>query len=183
MAEKRTLLLTSPSVAAEEETIKGLFAKYGHSSTDLQMLDRLSDGIVVLPNDTYDRVVVLKGGQNSTSIPLLQKVYGAVVPAMKVGSRLTVQGSELSEPEKREAILSGLVQKDGGFERVQTTEAVQLRGAKKPQRLEEIDWNGLGDDDDELVDEDTLLSEADKSTPYGKGEPSQNSPPLCACPY
>ena len=60
VANKRILLLTPSSVSAEEQTIRHLFATLNQSNTDLQMLDRINDGLVTLPRETYDVVVVLK---------------------------------------------------------------------------------------------------------------------------
>lgn len=166
-ANKRTLLLTPPSISAEEETIRHLFATFGRSNTDLQMLDRINDGLVALPRETYDVVVVLKNIHNGSQL-LSQNVYAVVVPAMKVGGRLQAQGGgHLCEAETREAILAGLVQKDGGLEKIQLEDAVPLHlGAKKVLRIDDIDWDNLGDNEDDLIDEDTLLSEQDLTRPY-----------------
>ena len=164
---KRTLLLTPPSISAEEETIRDLFATFGRSNTDLQMLDRINDGLVTLSQETYDLVVVLKSIHHGPQL-LSQNIFAIVVPAMKIGGRLVAQeGSDLCEAETREAILAGLMQKDGGFEKVQPTEAVPLRfGPKKVLQIDDIDWNNFGDDEDDLIDENTLLSEQDLAKPY-----------------
>src|SRR5579871_4686102 len=129
---KRTLLLTPPSISAEEETIRHLFATFGRSNTDLQMIDRINDGLVTLPQETYEVVIVLKNIHHVSQL-LSQNVYAVIVPAMKIGGTLQVQGGgKLCEAETREAILAGLIQKDGGFEKIQLKDAVPLRlGSKK----------------------------------------------------
>ena len=59
-----------------------------------------------------------------------------------------------------------LMRKDGGIAKVQPTEAIPLRsGAKKELQVDEIDWNSFGDDEDDLIDENTLLSEQDLTKP------------------
>jgi hypothetical protein len=163
---KRTLLLTPPSISAEEEIIRNLFATFGRSNTDLQMLDRINNGLVTLSRETYDLVVVLKSTRYSSQ-QLDKKIFTVVVPAMKIGGRLVAQGgSHLCEAEICEAILAGLVQKDDSFERMQPLPAVPLCfGIKKVLPVNDIDWNSLGDDEDDLIDENTLLSEQDLMKP------------------
>ena len=131
------------------------------------MLDRINDGLVTLSRETYDLVVVLKSAHHGSQL-LSRNIYAVVVPAMKIGGRLVAQGgSHLCEAETREAILAGLMQKDDGFEKVQPLSAVPLRfGAKKVLHIDDIDWNSLGDDEDDLIDENTLLSEQDLAKPY-----------------
>ncbi|KAI8634249.1 DUF689-domain-containing protein [Xylariaceae sp. FL1651] len=120
---------------------------------------------------------------------LTRRVYDAVVGSMKAGALLRAQeGPALPEAE---AILAGLVPKgDGVFEKAAEEAPVMLRlggknkrkngttttttnghsngngsvpFAKKPviSLLPDDDLNGFGDDDDELIDEDTLLTEED----------------------
>lgn len=183
---QRNLLLAPPSVAAHEEKLRDLFTTFDRSTTDLQMLDRLSAGFVTLPPSTYDLVLVLtdaNGSQHAQSLQLLSRdVYAALVPAMKPGARLQFQDGRLGSSEAREAILAGLVEKDGAFEKVREEEAVvPLRfGGKKNKKKEGgVQQNGvaaniakplnLGDfnvnEGDELIDEDTLLSEEDLKRP------------------
>jgi len=46
----RTLLLGPPSIASHEENLRNVLASHDRAVTDLQMLDRLSAGLVTLPN-------------------------------------------------------------------------------------------------------------------------------------
>ena len=178
---KRTLLLAPPSIATQEDKLRTLFTTYDRSTTDLQMLDRVSAGFVSLPANTYDLVLVLTGTdgtRRSEALQLLKReVYAAVVPAMKGGAKLQTEDNFFGEAEDREAVLAGLVKKETGFEKMDVGNgaAVPLRlGRKKkaapapapvvqPPPIISSDDNDLNDD--ELIDEDTLLSADDLKRP------------------
>lgn len=148
------------------------------------MLDRLSSGLVALPPSTYDLVVVLTdaaGGRRDEAARILtRRVYDAVAGSMKPGAILRAQdGPSLPESE---AILAGLVSRgDGTFEKAEEEAPVLLRlggGGKKKKinngngavpiivkekpaliLLPDDDLDGFEDDD--LIDEDTLLTAED----------------------
>jgi hypothetical protein len=186
---KRTLLLAPPSIATQEDKLRGLFSTFDRSTTDLQMLDRLSTGVVSLPATTYDLVLLLTdtdGSRRSEALQLLTRdVYATLVPAMKAGAKLQTQDSALNASDSMEAILAGLVQSDNGFEKpnFDPSAAVPLKfGLKKknkptPTAVPSIPTgfaapmgidaptNHDRDDDDELINEDTLLSEEDLTRP------------------
>lgn len=174
---QRTLLLAPPSIATKEDKLRDVFETFDRSTTDLQMLDRLSAGFVFLPSDAYDHIVVLTDTDGPPSDPLQllnRNVYTSLVPSMKAGAKLRVQGGSFDKAEAREAVLAGLVEKDGEFQKLHVEESAAVplrRGPKKviPQvvpvtRVPDLD-NGLDDDDDELIDEDTLLTEEDLKRP------------------
>jgi len=162
----RTLLLASPSVASREDTIKNLFMIHGRSSTDLQMLDRTNDGLVTLPVEIYDLVVIVKDQPDAPCL-LTRHVFATLVPAMKVGCKLQVHdGIPLDECETREAVLSGLIKaEDGWFEKTATQEVVPLKlGMKKdPSKVVVVEKVNLElyMTDSDLIDEDELLMEED----------------------
>ncbi|KID95026.1 Anamorsin, partial [Metarhizium majus ARSEF 297] len=168
---KRNLLLAPPSVAAHEEKLRQVFTAFDRANTDLQMLDRLSAGFVSLPPATYDLVLVLTdadGSRAAESARLLNRhLFASLVPAMRVGGRLQFQGGQLGAAESKEAILSGLVATDGGFEKQEEEEVViplRLGKKKTPAPLPKFDFGKLDDDDDDdddLIDEDDLLGEED----------------------
>lgn len=117
----RTLLLAPPSIASHEEKLREVLSSYDRQVTDLQMLDRLSAGLVTLPEVTYDLVVILSdaNGTRSESSQLLGRdVFGRIVRALKAGGKLQAKdGSShpvLEHDQLREAILAGLVA-EGGF--------------------------------------------------------------------
>ncbi|KAJ5515110.1 Cytokine-induced anti-apoptosis inhibitor 1 [Penicillium fimorum] len=190
---KRTLLLAPPSIATQEDKLRGLFSTFDRSTTDLQMLDRLSSGVVSLPATTYDLVLILTdtdGARRSEALQLLTRdVYATLVPAMKAGAKLQTQDSALTASDAMEAILAGLVQSDNGFEKpnFDPSAAVPLKfGLKKKNKATaptaptavssiptgfaapmgiDAPTNHDRDDDDELINEDTLLSEEDLTRP------------------
>ncbi|KAJ5407233.1 hypothetical protein N7465_008517 [Penicillium sp. CMV-2018d] len=190
---KRTLLLAPPSIATQEDKLRGLFSTFDRSITDLQMLDRLSAGVVSLPATTYDLVLILTdtdGTRRSEALKLLTRdVYATLVPSMKPGAKLQTQDSALNASDAMEAVLAGLVQSDNGFEKpsFDPSAAVPLKfGLKKknkptaPAAVPVIPSFPTGfaapmgidsptnhdrDDDDELINEDTLLSEEDLTRP------------------
>lgn len=138
----RTLLLAPPSVAAHEERLRSVFATFDRSTTDLQMLDRLSAGLVTLPPATYDLVLILTGadgGRHAEASRLLatRDVFSRLVPSIRPGGRLRSEDGSLGGggAETREAVLAGLVAAaDGGFTKPEYAEeeVVPLRfGAKK----------------------------------------------------
>lgn len=192
----KTLLLAPPSIASHEEKLRAVFATYDRSTSDLQMLDRVAAGLVTLAPASYDLALVLTdadGSYRTEALQLLRRsAYTALVPSLKVGAKLQLQdGSRLQGAEAREAILAGLVEKDGVFEKTEAEEAevvVPLRfGAKKkapPASVATVDVatkngtaNGLSrgpvvtldlddyNDGDELVDEDDLLTEEERNRP------------------
>ncbi|TAQ90661.1 hypothetical protein B7494_g960 [Chlorociboria aeruginascens] len=186
---QRILLLAPPSVAAKEGKLRDIFTTFDRRTTDLQMLDRLSAGFVSLPSNAYDYILVLtdSDGESPSEPPRLldRNVYTALVPSMKAGAKLRVQGGSFDIAEAREAILAGLVEKDGVFQKPHEDEsvAIPLRlGAKKigAQKISaqtptvtsiyNLD-NALDGDDDELIDENTLLTEEDMKGPQQQCQP------------
>lgn len=206
----RTLILAPPAIAAHEEKLHALFASdYDRAACDLQMLDRLAAGFVPLTANTYDTVLVLTdadGAQRAEAVALLSSrpVFAALVPAMKNNARLQFQdGARLDGAGAREAILAGLVEKDGVFEKVEEEEVVvPLRLLKKktpaaapvavsaaPAAPAVVNAQGkrpavvldLGEysDGEELVDEDSLLTAEERSRPPQQREyPPRPSPPF-----
>jgi hypothetical protein len=174
---QRTLLLAPPSIATKEDKLRDVFRTFDRRTTDLQMLDRLSAGFVFLPSNAYDCILVLTDTDGPPSEPLRllnRNVYTSLVPSMKAGAKLWVQGGSFDISEAREAVLAGLVEKDGVFQKLHDDErvAIPLRlGAKKVSAQAGTDTSihdlddVLDDDDDELIDEDTLLSEEDLKRP------------------
>lgn len=134
----RTLLLAPPSVASEG-SLTSLLPSYDRTTTDLQMLDRLSAGLVTLPPATYDTILLLTsadGARRAEAATLLSReVFAALVPSMKAGACLRTQdGKPFDGAEAREAVLAGLVAKEGGgvYEKAEEEEVVvPLRFGKK----------------------------------------------------
>ncbi|KAJ5314505.1 uncharacterized protein N7443_001389, partial [Penicillium atrosanguineum] len=179
----RTLLLAPPSIATHEEKLRAVFTTFDRQSTDLQMLDRLSAGFVSLPANTYDTVLVLTdsdGSRRTEALALLTRdVYTALVPSMKPGAKLETQDKALDMSEAMEAVLAGLVQTASGFEKPnyeQASVAIPLKFGKKnktaPPAIPAMGFsddfnmnNHDRDDNDEFINEDSLLDEDDFSRP------------------
>jgi hypothetical protein len=213
----RTLLLAPPSISSHEENLRNVLASHDRSVTDLQMLDRLSVGLVTLPDATYDLILILTDadGTRAESTQLLTRgVFGRIAQALKPGGKLEAQdgsfGKDAAGTELREAILAGLVaegvkmvkpdystseavplrllrRKDKGQAvsnagPLVATAAIPLNGKRKSVDMTQSKPAGVGfvdfsddfedpiitgeeDDDEELIDEDTLLTEEDLKRP------------------
>ena len=211
----RTLLLAPPSIASHEEKLRDVLATHDRSVTDLQMLDRLSAGLVNLPDATYDLILVLTdadGTRAESTLLLNRDVLAKVVPSLKVGGKVQAQDGSLTQnsqtADAREALLAGLSPGADGFTRSDdgASDAVPLKlgfgknkkksvagpavtnvtvhqangqdaslnmvpPAVKPVGVGFVDFTddfGIPEDemdDDELIDEDALLTEEDLNRP------------------
>lgn len=178
----RTLLLAPPSLAAHTDNLTAVVSQYDRSVTDLHMIDRISAGLVSLPEAKYDAILVLAdaAGSLDEAVALLSRaVFGAVAEALKPEGTLTAQSglSLAATPLAKEAILAGLVSKGAGFEKPdygasEGVVSLKLGGKKKkPPVVTAPAPAGVGFDfgddldDDDLIDEDTLMTEEDLKRP------------------
>lgn len=136
----RTLLLAPPSIASHEESLRNVLASHDRSVTDVQMLDRLSAGLVTLPDSTYDLILILTDadGTRTESTQLLGRdVFVRIVQALKAGGKLQAQhgsfGQDTASVEAREGIMAGLVSERNGMTKpdYSASEAVPLRLRRK----------------------------------------------------
>lgn len=179
-APQRTLLLAPPTLASDEALLKTALGPHDRSTSDLHMLDRLSAGLVALPPSTYDLVLLLAGADSETAGLLNRNVLGSVHDALKPGGR--IDGDMLSSVGEKEFVLAGLVGSGNGFLKPDYGEVavpLKLRRKKKeekaePPKVEEnkvpagvgfVSLDDLDGDDDELIDEATLLSDEDLKRP------------------
>lgn len=197
---QRTLLLAPPSLASHPTALTNVLSQHDRSTTDLQMIDRLSAGLVNLPSATYDLVLVLADASSSLHevLPLLTRsILGPIAESLRPKGRLQSQsGAELGQDAAlaKEAVLAGLVASNGGFDKPDygaNEGVVSLKlGSKKkklavaaappapvqtlevkpvvPAGVGFVDFSDDLDadyDDDDLIDEDTLMTEDDLKRP------------------
>jgi hypothetical protein len=112
--QQRTLLLAPPSLSAHPEALNTILAAHDRSATDIQMLDRLALGLVSLPAETYDVVMLLTDVDGARSHTLDRGVVEKVVPSLKADGRLSAQSGALQGSEITEGVLAGLVADGNG---------------------------------------------------------------------
>ncbi|RMZ92043.1 hypothetical protein DV736_g700, partial [Chaetothyriales sp. CBS 134916] len=178
--QRRTLLLSPPSLSSHQELLTQVLKPHDRTSTDLQMLDRIAAGLVSLAASTYDVVTILSDADASrreSQALISRHVLALLVQAMKPGAVLQSYDGQLGATdggEKTEYILAGLTCRPGqGFVKPdhRGQESVPLRFVKQngvPAGVgfdDGTDTAAAADEDDELIDEDTLLDEEDMARP------------------
>lgn len=138
---QRVLLLSPPSLSSHQDKLTSVIQMHDRSLTDMQMLDRLSLGLVSLPESTYDVITILSDADDSrteSSKLLGRQVFELLVKSLKAGGHITSQDGQFGStegPERNEAILAGLSYEQGkGFVKQDLTQSfVPLRlNRKKP---------------------------------------------------
>jgi hypothetical protein len=119
---QRTLLLSPPSLSSHPEKLNNVIESHDRNATDMQMLDRLSLGLVSLPESTYDLILVLTdadGTRKESQNLLSRDMLALLIKTLRPGGRLRSQDGQFggsAGPERNEIILAGLVYEDGkGF--------------------------------------------------------------------
>lgn len=212
---QRTLLVAPPSLSSHEEKLNNIFQAHDRAATDIQMLDRLSLGLVSLPEATYNLILLLTDadGSRTESRRLIDRdVLALLVRALKASGKLRSQDNQFGVREggeRTEAILAGLqyeagegflkpdygsqtsipltlgkkkgvAQAAGGLKE-DTPESISLplNGKRKSQNISGATPVGVGfvdlshdfgqpeleDSDDDMIDEDTLLTEEELKRP------------------
>ena len=137
---KRSLLLSPPSLSSHQEKLNSILEMHDRSRTDFQMLDRLSAGLVSLPEAVYDLILILSdadGSRRESQKLIGRDILALLVKTMKPGAILRSQDEKygLSDAtEKNEAILAGLsFEGEKGFIKPDygPQESVPLRLGKK----------------------------------------------------
>lgn len=145
----RTLLLSPPSLSAHPEKLNEV--PHDRKITDIQMLDRLSLGLVSLPESTYDVILLLSdadGSRQEGQNLLTRDVIAILYKALKASGHLRSQDKKLGDTEGRERselVLSGFSPDPGdGFVKPDYgTQAVPLKlGGEKTAALAAGGLNG-----------------------------------------
>ncbi|OAX85188.1 Fe-S cluster assembly protein DRE2 [Emergomyces africanus] len=131
----RVLLLSPPSLSSHPEKLNAILGSHTRDKTDLQMLDRLAHGLVLLPESTYDIVLLLTGADNTltetyslVNRDIIQRIVLSLKPAGKlrnqenkaweVGDHHHHDNSNVSshgeQMLRNEAIMAGLVLDEKG---------------------------------------------------------------------
>lgn len=139
MSTTRTLLLSPPSLSSHPEKLDTVVAAHDRTTTDIQMLDRLSLSLVSLPDSTYDIILILADADDtrSESHKLLNRdVLSRIAKALKPGGKLQSQDGKFATEdgeERREAIFAGLVVEGADMvkPKYEATQSVPLRFGKK----------------------------------------------------
>ncbi|KAF7846206.1 hypothetical protein BT93_L4865 [Corymbia citriodora subsp. variegata] len=140
----RTLLLSPPSLSSHPEKLSSIRSMHDRSHTDMQMLDRLSLGLVSLPSDTYDQIIILDSPDNSTTEAtnlLNRNVIALLTQTLRSNGQLTSQSGNFAQSSdiEKEAILAGLTKTPTGFTKQAIAQtSVPLRLNRKPK----TDTNG-----------------------------------------
>jgi anamorsin len=212
---QRTLLVAPPSLSSHEEKLNSIFEAHDRAATDIQMLDRLSLGLVSLPEATYNLILLLTDADDSRteSKSLMNRdILALLVRALKASGKLRSQDDQFGireGQERTEAILAGLryeagegffkpdygsqtsipltfskkkkvAQAAGGLkENTNESISLPLNGKRKSQNISGTTPAGVGfvdfsvdfgqpeldDSEDEIIDEDMLLTEEDLQRP------------------
>ena len=139
----RILLLSPPSLSSHPEKLNNVLEAHDRTSTDIQMLDRLSLNLVTLPDATYDTILILSDADNTrieSQKLISREILASLIRALNAGGRLRSQdgafASDEYPEERREAVLAGLIlsDKDGVTKPdYDASQSVPLRFGKKKQ--------------------------------------------------
>ena len=175
---ERTLLLCPPSLASNPALLESHLSHLNRTTTDVQMLDRLSLGLVSLPPSTYTSVILLPG----SSTPLTPAILAQINTTMKPGARWTsdspgwaseklpfliagfmVEGEVVTKPDfggqKTVALKPRAKKTDGEGKGV----VVPVEAPREKRAAVGFDF-GDDLDDEEFIDEDELMADESLAT-------------------
>jgi len=127
----RRLLLAPSSISSHPELLDAIPEAHDRNVTDIQMLDRLSVGLVQLPESAYDMITILSnsdGTREESRKLMTRNIFEYVVRSLKNGGKLQSQDGTFPEgnsSEYTEAILAGLVEEAVGKGMVKPTSKSQ----------------------------------------------------------
>lgn len=197
----KTLLLCPPSISSTPALLESALSTLPRDSTDVQMLDRLALGLVSLPATTYTSVLLLSPPTTAATpeptAPILEKVFASMAP----GAKWRSQNNAPVSADKLALLMAGFLVADDGSLVKPDTRSVPLKLRRKadgpaavpkpvaaapvvvavppaPSGVGFIDFGDDLDDDDELIDEATLLDGDDLAAPIQQ----RKLPPLMSLP-
>ncbi|KAI5818375.1 cytokine-induced anti-apoptosis inhibitor 1, Fe-S biogenesis-domain-containing protein [Pyronema omphalodes] len=185
----RTLILCPPSISSTPEVLETALSSNNipRENADIHMLDRLSLGLVSLPDNLYNTVLLLTS--EPVEAALLPKILASMTPggswrnagadklALLTAGFLvedTAEGTTAKRPEFVEkSVKLNFRKKEGGAAASTVVKPVVARPAvvapvKKVEVGAQVGFDlgdDLEDDDDELVDEDELMRDESLATP------------------
>lgn len=189
----KTLILCPPSVSSHPDLLEKALSAFDRSSTDVQMLDRLSLKVVNLPTSTYSSALILADPSSTVSQDLEPYVLQSVFNSMLPKATLRIQGEGFAGGDTIQFLVAGfMVDKDVDESIILTkpeftgNASVPLKLRRKQRVDDSAEINsgktesistatsapaieGVGfvlsdadlEDDDDLIDEDTLLETGD----------------------
>ena len=138
---ERILLLSPPSLSSSPDKLTAVLSNYDRSATEIQMLDRISYGLVTLPQTTYSLILILTdadGSRTESKKIISRDIISLLAKSLRPGGKLKSQdgtfGAEQGSNERNEAVFAGLTIDSAGDVFVKpshTEDAVPLRFGRK----------------------------------------------------
>lgn len=161
------LILLSPSLVSQPAKVEAVLQKFPKTEEcHHQVLDRVENGAVGLQTEHYREVYIAADDEAlDLSSELLDKVYSSLVPGG------IISGTKLTQPSSLAAIMAGFVELNGMWTRPQrsitTVTPISLKRPNKPSntlpKFKKADSLvlklDLGDDGDDIIDENELLDD------------------------
>ncbi|EPX74295.1 anamorsin family protein [Schizosaccharomyces octosporus yFS286] len=183
--QSSTLVLTSPSFASSEQELKHVLSLIDpNSERELQMIDRVQSNLVTLPVNKYISVIVALDTADWSSVltPIFPQVFACVQPGGNLRVHSSVGNNDgsfemtalmagwmieskdpwiLSRPAQVEAVPIKLNRSKDGTSK-ETTKPLDFSKSDKQAALSSIK-DGEDEEDQDVIDEDELIDEADRT--------------------
>jgi len=193
----KALVLCPPSISSHPDLLEKALSTFDKGSTDVQMLDRLSLGVVNLPTNTYSSALILADPSSTTVSQklepyVLQSIFNSMLPK----ATLRIQEEAFSGGDTIQFLVVGFMVDKGVDGSIILTKpefsgnaSVPLKLRRKQRVEDSAELNsaktesapgstrapvikGVGfvlsdddlEDDNDLIDEDTLLEIGDLGT-------------------
>lgn len=133
----QVLLLLHPTVVTDQELVletkKGIETQFQGAEIHQQIIDRVTKGVIELPNNTYDRIIYLNPNDKEQTLPQ--------VLIRLLNSTLTYDGTlsgDLPSTQDLDALMCGFIVENNTWVKPKPVESVQLKksttsGTKLPK--------------------------------------------------